>query len=859
MIRLADLLAANPDARCQGPVFAEQFAGFCFDSRLVQPDQLFLAVRSDRADGHDYIDAACRGGATGVVCQAAADLTSFGATCVLVPDTRAALSRYAAWALARSGIPVVGITGSAGKTSAKEMIAHVLGAGFRVFRNPGNFNDSYGLPIAIGGLEPEHELAVLEMATDRFGEIAELAALARPRVGVVTLVAPAHLHALRDLEGVAREKGALVEALPPEGLAVLNADDPRVAAMAERTPARVLRCGLAEGADLRALDIRLSLEGTDFGLEAEGARLRVHLPWLGAQFVRTALYATAVGRWFGLDFETIAARLAELPPLKGRMNRLPGRHGSLIIDDSYNASPEAVLAGLEVLARLPARRRVAVLGEMAELGELAEASHRAVGERAAGVVDRLVTRGQAAARIAEAARGAGMDPARIAVTFTVEDALAALEPELAPGTLVYAKGSAVARMEQVVAGLMAQPERAAEALVRQNAAWRQIVVLEPDRPTWVEVDLGAIAANTRRLKELAGPAALIAVLKADAYGHGAPQVAHTVLRHGATSCAVACLSEGRALREAGIDAPLLVLGYTPAWQAREAVGLDLTVTLFEPENALAFGRAAQAMDRRLRVQVKVDSGMHRLGLPPEAVPAFLRQLAQIPSLELTGLFTHMACADEDGAEGRGMTDAQLERFERLLAELEAAGLRPPCVHAANSALLLTRPGARFDAVRPGIALYGLAPAAALAGDPQAGPVLAALRPALAWKTQIAQLRDLAPGEPVGYGAAWRAARPSRLATIPVGYADGFRRAPQAWRAVLVRGALAPVVGRVSMDQTTIDVTEIPGARQGDEVLLIGRQGEARIDAETVADWLGTLNYEVVSAILARVPRVSQAE
>lgn len=847
MIHIAELLAANPEARIHGPTFADSFPAFCFDSRIIQPGELFLAVKTDKADGHDYIEDACRGGAGGVLSHYPMDVESYGATCIVVPDTVAAIQAYATHVVSAYGVGVVAITGSAGKTTTKEAVAHVLAAQYNVFRNPANYSGRFGLPIALGGLEPSHDVAVLEMATDHFGEMELLTRIAPPMVGAVTVVAPAHLAAFGDLDGVAREKGRLVEALPPEGLAVLNVDDPRVAAMAELSRAPVATCALEARADLRAVSIHVGKSGTSFELVVGGRRLPAKVPWLGPQFTRSALIAAAVAERFGIDMQTVTERLATLPPVPGRLNPLAGKAGSLILDDSYNASPAAVLAGLDVLAQLPAVERVAVLGEMAELGAAAEQEHREVGRRAARVASTLVTCGKAADVIADEARSAGMDPASVFVTYTTADALAAVEPCLGPDTIVFAKGSAVARMEQVVAGLMAEPEEASEVLVRQDAAWRQIVVHDPDRPTWVEVDFGAIGANARRLKRLAGRAELMVVLKADAYGHGAARVAHTALHNGAGWCAVACLSEGRLLREAGIDAPTLILGYTPAWQARDAVRLGLSAAVFDLETAKAFSRAAEAVQLPARIHVKVDTGMHRLGLAAEEVVDFLRQISRLPGVEVEGLFSHLATADSESPEGRAATDDQLETFDSLVRRLAARGLRPPSTHIANSAVLLSRSDARYDLVRPGIALYGLAPSPEIGTDD--------LRPALTWKTQVAQVRHVAPGAAVGYGASWRAERPSVIATIPVGYADGFRRAPSTWRHVLVRGRPAPVVGRVSMDQTTIDVTDVPGVRLGDEVVLIGSQGEARITVEDVARWLGTINYEVVSEILARVPRV----
>jgi alanine racemase len=853
MIQLQDFLAANPGARVEGPVPVERFERFCFDSRLAQPGELFLAVKTPRADGHDFALAACRAGATGVVCQRPMELADLGATCIVVGDTEEAIRRYAAHVVRSWAVPVVAVTGSAGKTTTKEMLAHVLGARRRVFRNPANYSGRFGLAVALGELAPRHEMAVLEMSVDQFSEMRLLTAMAPPVVAAVTLVAPAHLAAFGDLDAVAREKGELVAALPADGLAVLNADDPRVVAMAQRCPAPVVWVGAADaaggpGRQYACRNVHVELAGTRFTLEGPGGQLAVRLPWLGRHFALSALMAFAIGQRYGLAPGEVAERLATLPAVPGRLTPLAGRGGSLILDDTYNASPAAALAALDVLAELPARRRVAVLGGMAELGDAAERLHRQVGRRAAQVADLLVTRGREAEWIADEARAAGMPASSVQVTYTAEDAVAAAAPALDAGTVLLAKGSAVARMEQVVARMLSDPSRAPRLLVRQDAAWQQIIVLRPDRPTWLEIDLAAIARNVAYLGQLAAPAKVMAVLKADAYGHGAVQVAHTVLHNGATWVGVACLSEGEALRRAGIDAPILVLGYTPGWQARDAVRQGLSLTVFDRDTAKALGQAAAALERPARIHVKVDTGMHRLGVHVDEARELVVALAETPGLEVEGLFTHLSSADDPAAAARAETDAQIERFEALLRDLEAMGRRPPFVHVANTAVLLTRPGARFDLVRPGIGIYGLAPSP-LVTDPR-------LTPALTWKTQVAEVHDLQVGDCVGYGRGWCAEGGSRVATIPVGYADGFRRSPQSWRHVLIRGRPAPVVGRVSMDQAAVDVTGIAGVRQGDEVVLIGRQGDSVITADTVAEWLGTIGYEVVAGILARVPRVS---
>ena len=847
MIRLDDLVAAVPELERRGPAHPGRYVRFCFDSRLVETGDLFVAVRTQRGDGHDFVADAWAHGAAAVLVDDASGVPD-GCPALVVDDTVAAMERYGAHVVRAWAPRVVGVTGTVGKTGTKELIAEVLATRFTVFRTPGNFSGRFGLAVALGGLRPEHQVAVVEMATGHFGEIDAMCAMAPPEVGVVTAVDAAHLVALGDVDGVAREKASLVARLPADGLAVLNADDPRVAAMATAGPAPAVTFGDAPGSGFRADGVALTASGTTFTCHHDGWEERVVVPFLGAHSTGAALAALAVGERVGIGRADAVAAVGRVDALPGRLRPLAGRAGSLLLDDSYNAAPRSVLAGLDALAALPAGSRVAVLGDMAELGAAAEELHRAVGRRAAEVVDLLVTQGNSAAWIAAAATKAGLDADRVAITFTPEDAAAAVVPRLGPDTVVLVKGSAVARMERVVEQLLAEGVDVEELLVRQDRAWKSLSIVQPDRPTWLEIDLSAVAHNIRRLAGRAPGAEVMVVLKADAYGHGAVQVAHTALRSGATRLGVACVPEARALRVAGIRAPVLVLGYTPGWQAREATGLDLTLAVFDLATAHEFAQAARALDRQVPVHVKVDTGMHRLGVPADRAAEFVRELGGIEGLEVAGLFTHFASAEDPSAAGVAVTDAQLQSFRRVVADLESTGHRPDIVHAANSAGVLCRDDAAFDLVRPGIAVYGLPPGPEVAMDD--------LRPALAWKSQVAQVLDLGSGESVGYGHTWTTTRPSRVATVPVGYADGLRRAPATWRHVLVRGRRAPVVGRVSMDQISIDVTDVDGVRRGDEVVLIGRQGGDAVPATEVADWLGTSPYEVVAEILARVPRVN---
>ncbi len=367
------------------------------------------------------------------------------------------------------------------------------------------------------------------------------------------------------------------------------------------------------------------------------------------------------------------------------------------------------------------------------------------------------------------------------------------------------------------------------------------------RAAWVEVNLAAIEHNTRRLVALAGDAQVLAILKANAYGHGAVPVAHTVLRGGAHWLGVVTLGEALELRRAHITAPLLVTGYTAPADAPLAVENDVTLTVFTLDVARALAKAARARQTRARVHLKVDTGMSRLGVAPDDAVEFARAVHALPRLEIEGVYTHLAAADVVNEWGNTFTHNQVARFGAVLDALERAGIQPRYRHCANSAALLRFPQARFNLVRIGILLYGLDP------DP-AVPCPADLVPALAFKARVVYVRSIAAGTYVGYAGMFRAPRPMRIAIVSVGYADGYRRALTNKGQVLIHGVRAPIVGRVAMDQCFVDVTHIADVRVGDEVVLIGQQGAEQIRAEEVAEWMGTNNYEVVTTISARVER-----
>jgi UDP-N-acetylmuramoyl-tripeptide--D-alanyl-D-alanine ligase len=431
--------------------------GAAVDSRAVEVGNLFVALPGERTDGHAFAGAAMAAGAAAIlVSQPLADDVLVGreVTVVRVADPLRALQAVAAaWRL-RFDPLVVGITGSIAKTSTKEAVAAVLGSALPTLRNEGNLNNEIGLPLTVLRLRAEHRAAVLEMGMYVGGEIAELARIGRPEIGVVTAVQPVHLSRIGTIEAVERAKGELIEALPDDGVAILNADDVRVRAMASRTRARSMTYGFADGADVGAAAVASrGADGMTFELVTAGDRQAVRIPGLGRLAVHNALAAAAVGLAAGLRPDAIAAALATgwSAPHRGQLIRAGG---ITIVDDSYNASPGSVAAALELLAGMPGRR-IAVLGEMLELGDDHEDGHRRTGVAAATLADRLVVVGSGAAAIADGAAAAGMRRDAIVRVDDRAAASTALIETLRDGDVVLVKASRGIALDLLIDDLVA--------------------------------------------------------------------------------------------------------------------------------------------------------------------------------------------------------------------------------------------------------------------------------------------------------------------------------------------------------------------------------------------------------------------
>ena len=849
MISLYDLLEA-----ANGQLFGEPRAHL-FSELALHPAEateasLFAALGSELRAADADMRAAVARGASGLLAARPPDFDTSDLTVILVKNPATALMQWSNHVLARLGLPVIAVAGVSGQSVALHALGHLLEGRCRVLVSPPHATGRLAVPLTLSRLTSEHEAVALAVTITRPGEMAEVAGALRPRMTVLTSAGISPHGQFESPAQYAAELSLLLGYLHDDGLAVLNYDDDRIRGLAHRGRGRVLTLSVNGqfGADIMAHNTVLGPTRTGFDLRYFDQRLVGRwTPLLGREQLFGALAGLAIGEAFNLTVQEGLKALTEIAPLPGRMQPLAGADGSVLIDDSWDAEPQSTLAALDWLQEATAGgvRPIFVFGDMGLPATISAREHRRIGQRASEVAQALVTLGADAAQAGRAALDAGMDGQQVVMAYGPADAAAALRGSIGLGErdLVLIKGGAGARMERITRALLANPDDAGY-LPRSRVTNGDELMGGNQRPSWVEIDLDALAHNVAGIKTLIGPnVTLFAVVKADAYGHGAVAVARTALQNGAEVLAVANLSEAMALRQAGISAPILILSAVPPADIHEALRHELTVTLYDLEQAQSFDRAARDAGGRLRVHVKVDTGMGRLGVLASETMAFFRHLMRLPSLEIEGIYTHFSRADDDPA----YTAQQLRVFKDLLVPLRAGGFSFRYIHAANSAATLASALNHFNAVRVGIAMYGLSPSEQVR-------VPEHFRPVMAWKTRVAQVKLLPPGHAVGYGNSYITSHSERVAILPVGYADGLRRTPGQPGEVLVRGQRAPIIGRVSMEKTIISVDHIPDVQMGDEAVLLGEQDGASITAEAMAARWGTISYEVVCSILARAPR-----
>ena len=792
----ADALAALVGGHLVGSAAASG-SRVVIDTRgALRTDDIFVGLQGPRFSGGAFAAAAFAAGASIVVAPAAGALSvPEGAAAVLVADPLAALQTMAAAERARFSGPVVAITGSNGKTSTKEMLASALAGAVRVYASPMSYNSQVGVALTLLNMDLDADVALIECGISMPGEMERLEAMVRPTHGVFVNVGDAHLEGLHNRETVAAEKACLFGRLAADSWCVVPAEEALAVQALEAVHAPVVTIG----------------------------SLTPPAPVSGP-FRQDARLALAAAERLGADPTAARAALEswQAPPMRLEVSQTP--RGVVVINDAYTADPVSMEAALVTLAQyVSTGKRVAVLGGMAQLGLRSAAAHAAVGARVAELgLDLLIGVGAGGREIVDAALQAGF-PSQAALAVAVAaDAATRLEEDVGAGDVVLLKASRPVGLERLAPVLFGSVE-----------------------PARAYVDGEVLVQNLRAIERWVGPdVTVMSVVKSFGYGLDSLRTAHELQRAGARYFDVAIAEEAVALRDAGITTPSLVQPVVPE-DATKVVRHGLTALVGSDSQRVSLADAAARARRRTRVHVKVDTGMSRAGARPEEAVQLAMAVVQDPWLELEGLMTHFAASDDPAEDA--FTRQQIARFSQVIAGLAAQDVHPRYVHACNSAAIARFPEAHFTMVRSGLGLLGYT---TVDGEPMLGT-----RPVLRLTTRVVAVRWVEEGEPVGYGLTWRAKARSRIAVVALGYGDGYPRALSNLGSMSVAGQLCPVVGRVCMDVTMLDVTAVPDAVEaGDEVVVFG-SGPNEPDLGEHAELADTIPYEILARLSPRVRRI----
>ncbi len=367
------------------------------------------------------------------------------------------------------------------------------------------------------------------------------------------------------------------------------------------------------------------------------------------------------------------------------------------------------------------------------------------------------------------------------------------------------------------------------------------------RPVWAEINLDTIATNTKNIKKLVGDKELIAIVKADCYGHGAVDVVPTLLENGASRLAVAMLTEAIELRENNINAPIVILGYTPLYLGEELINYDIEQTVYDLDYAKELSKIALSFNKKAKIHIAIDTGMGRIGfLPGDDTVKTINEVYNLEGLEVIGIYSHFSTSDE---KDKSYANEQLLKFKKVMTDLKALGIEIPLKHISNSGAIIDMPETYLNGVRPGIILYGYYPSKEVYKNNLS------VKPALTLKAKIAHVKELHNDMYISYGKTFKTNKKTTVATLPIGYGDGYPRALGENAKVIVNGKFAKIIGRICMDQCMIDVTDIENVKTGDEVIILGEEGDLKFNVDDMAEALGTINYEILCRIKSRIPRV----
>jgi Alr-MurF fusion protein len=785
-----------------------------YDSRNIEFPQssVFFALKTNHADGHRFLDDAYKKGIRNFIVSSPPAKELAGSNVIVANDTLVSLQALGAWHRKLFSIPVIGITGSNGKTIVKEWLNQMLQHDYRIVRSPRSYNSQLGVPVSVWQMNEGHQLAIFEAGISRKNEMKALAEVIHPTIGILTNLGEAHSEGFDSAEAKLEEKLLLFE----NASIVIG---PCHLLKGFHKP--VFTWGETKQCDLRVIGKKTEGGATTVHCNYKGHGFDIIIPFTDEASIENGLTCTAVLLHLGYDITTINERLAKLHSVDMRLQLKHGINHCTIINDSYSADITSLRLALNfTVQQKTGQKRTAVLSDIIESGRSNEQLFHAVAEslKYSGI-ERVIMIGENIGKYLP-----GFLPAAVAREsfHDTEEFVEQFEASSFSNETILVKGARRFQFEKIVQLL--------EAKVHQ---------------TVLEIDLNAIAHNLKQYQSLLKPGTrLMAMVKAFSYGSGSSEIASILQHIRVDYLGVAYADEGVELRKAGISLPIMVMNADDSSFAA-LIEYDLEPVLYSLPMLVQFENYLEAEEKVAHpVHIEIETGMNRLGFGAHEINLLVDHLKQSKYLQTVSVFSHLA-ASEDPAQD-DFTREQAEKFISITKEMEAGLGRPFIKHMANSAAIFRHPDLQMDMVRLGIGLYGIESAAAEIN----------LVPVENLRSTIAQLKYLKAGETVSYNRRGFVKEDSVIATVRIGYADGYsRRFSNGVGRMLVNGQLAPVIGTVCMDMTMIDVSGITGVKEGDEVLIFGNG----LPVQELAQWAGTIPYEIMTGISHRVKRVYFSE
>ena len=807
-----------------------------FDSRKIfyPATSLFIALKGPRRNGHSFLPELYKNGVRNfIVCEEIKKEDFPGSNILYVKDGLKALQQLAAFHRKQFDLPVIGITGSNGKTIVKEWLYQLLNENFNIVRSPKSYNSQIGVPLSVWEMNKQHTLGIFEAGISQPGEMDKLNEIIKPVIGILTNIGEAHSEGFDSIDQKVKEKIKLFE----NAELVIYCSDDWVADKAivlkhelafhktGKYPFKIFSWGKINKSDLQILEINKTLTDTEIIASYKNTDTAIRIPFTDDASVQNAITCWCVMLQLGIKDRVIMKRMKQLQPVNMRLELKKGINHCTVINDSYSADLNSLHIALDFLNQMSSvDKRTVILSDFFQTGMNDEELYeRIAADLSQHKIDRVVGIGLNITKYLKFENNSTTNPIKSEFYPSTEDFVSRFRFSDFKDETVLVKGARVFSFEQII----------------------QLLELKIHQ-TELEINLNAVAHNLQQYQKLLQPnTKMMVMVKAFAYGSGGAEIANTLQYHKVDYLGVAYADEGMELRKAGIKLPIMVMNAeTETFEALLSNQLEPVVFSFAMLKSLDSYLKREGI-KNYPVHIEIETGMNRLGFAANEIENLCKELRNTSSFRIQSVFTHLA-ASEDPMQDE-FTNRQFYLFTQvsLLIEKEL-GYSFLC-HIANSAAILRHPHMQLEMVRLGIGLYGVDSAVSGQLD---------LEPVATLKSTVAQIRHLKAGETVGYNRKGVIEKDSMIATVSIGYADGFsRRLGNGVGKIWVRGQLAPVVGIVCMDMTMIDVTAIPGIKQGDEVIIFGKE----IPIQDLANWAGTIPYEIMTGISERVKRVYYEE